>query len=140
MVAVPLPPLSAIANRDATIVAPLVIVSRLDPAAAFPTMKFRWPLPSTETLAPLLIVICALPPLPTITYGVCGVLLVDDTTTDEPAPEIVTVAELEALEASPIRKPTPPFGASNPPSEIDSKPPLLTLRAPLDPPAPPTKT
>ena len=67
IVAVPLPPLSATANRDATIVAPFVIVSTPDPVAGLLTVKSRWPLPSTETVAPSLIVICALPPLPTIT-------------------------------------------------------------------------
>ena len=67
IVALPVPPLSATANRDATIVAPFVIVSTPEPVAQLLTMKLRWPLPSTDTVAPSLIVICPLPPLPTIT-------------------------------------------------------------------------
>ena len=58
-----------------------------------PTVKLRWPLPSTETVAPSLIVICASPPLPTITYGVAALPPVEDTMIDEPAPDTVTVAD-----------------------------------------------
>ena len=66
MVAAPVPPLSATAKRDATIVAPFVIVSTPDPVAVLLTVKSRSPLPSTETVAPSLMVICASPPLPTM--------------------------------------------------------------------------
>ena len=59
IVATPVPPLSATAKRDATIVAPFVIVRMPDPVAALLTVKLRWPLPSTETVAPSLIVIRA---------------------------------------------------------------------------------